>query len=153
MLRKKFMKKKLVLISIIILVILLSIIIKEKRLEVNDLNKEFLFGSNDYVLGGILISRMYYGPPGYGENTETDSKEYPYILQLNQPINIKAMKDDNMNVDVSNIYEVQLEMTKEQYNILKEYENKNIKLEGSFFSKLTGHHHTDVLFKVKKILK
>jgi len=151
---ENFMKKKLFLILIIILLVIsLSVIIKEKRLQANYSHREFFFGSNDYVLGGILISRMYYGPPGYGEDPENDTKEYTYILQLNQPINVKAMNEDDFNVDVSNICEVQLVMTEENINILKEYKYKYIELEGSFFSAFSGHHHTDVLFHVNKILQ
>ncbi len=36
---------------------------------------------------------MYYGPPGYGENTDTDAKEYPFIFQLDDSIQVIAQEE------------------------------------------------------------
>ncbi|WP_432405710.1 DUF4431 domain-containing protein [Wukongibacter sp. M2B1] len=144
--------RKLLLVTIGLVIILTNLGIREKKIEVSDSHREILSEPNVSILEGILITRMYYGPPGFGENPQEDKKEYPFILQLDQPIKVSDTEDDEFNLDASDISEVQLVVSKENIKIIKEYKNKHLKVEGTFFSAHTGHHHTKVLLHVSKIL-
>ncbi len=37
-------------------------------------------------LTGKLVEKVFYGPPGYGEDPKSDSKEHAAILLLSKPI-------------------------------------------------------------------
>ena len=114
---------------------------------------EYSFEPNVSIVEGTLITRMYYGQPGYGEDPENDAKEYPYILQLDKPINVKAQEGDIMNSDTFDVKEIQVvPLGEEDLKSIKKYLDKRIKIEGTLFSALTGHHHTEVLIEVKSIL-
>ena len=36
----------------------------------------------------MLKIEGFFGPPGYGDNLQTDSKENSYMLNLDKPINV-----------------------------------------------------------------
>lgn len=116
--------------------------------------QEYYFEPNISVIEGTLITRMHYGPPGYGENPNTDEKEYPFILQLDNPIKVITGEDDNFNSDISHASEIQLVLNPNKVDIesVKQYKNKHIKVKGTLFSAWSGHHHTEVLMDVHKIL-
>lgn len=117
-------------------------------------DQEYYFEPNVSTVEGKLITRMYYGQPGYGEDPENDAKEYPYILQLDKPINVKAHEGDVMNSDTFDVKEIQVvPIGEEDLKSIKKYLDKRIKIEGTLFSALTGHHHTEVLIEVKSILE
>lgn len=117
-------------------------------------DQEYYFEPNVSTVEGTLITRMYYGQPGYGEDPKNDAKEYPYILQLDKPINVKAQEGDIMNSDTFDVKEIQVvPIGEEDLKSIKKYLDKRIKIEGTLFSALTGHHHTEVLIEVKRILE
>ena len=116
-------------------------------------DQDYKFEPNLSIVEGTLITRMYYGQPGYGEDPENDAKEYPYILQLDKPINVKAQEGDTMNSDKFDVKEIQVvPLGEEDLKSVDKYLDKRIKIEGTLFSALTGHHHTEVLIEVKRIL-
>src|SRR5215831_21316136 len=50
------------------------------------------------TLTGRVVLRTFYGPPNYGENPKTDSKETQSILLLYLPVDVIGTADDpNMN--------------------------------------------------------
>lgn len=114
--------------------------------------KEYYFEPNVSIIEGTLITRLHYGPPGYGEDPDNDKEEYPFILQLDDPIKVIAEDTDVFNSDISNVLEIQLVLNPEEVEIIKQYKNKRIKIQGTLFSAFTGHHHTEVLIVVDKIL-
>lgn len=115
---------------------------------------DYYFEPSVSTIEGTLITRMYYGPPGYGENPDTDPKEYPFILQLDEPIDVIAKEDDIYNSSISEVTEIQVvPLGKEGFEIVKKYINKHIKIQGSLFTHFTGHHHTDILIEVEKVLE
>ncbi len=92
--------------------------------------------------------RLFYGPPNFGENPKTDSKELHRILVLDTPINVRGQTDmDRGNDRVENVQEVQLVTAKP----LKEMIGKKVIVKGTLFRAHTGHHHTDVLIIVQSI--
>ena len=101
---------------------------------------------------GKLITSMEYGPPNYGENPETDEKEYPYILVLDEPIDVIADKSkDPMEIGYSEVSEIQLAVGQDDYEKIDQLVGKRIKVEGSLFYAHTGHHHRDVLMHVDNL--
>lgn len=119
----------------------------------NKLNKEYYFEPNVSIIEGTLITRLHYGPPGYGEDPDNDEHEYPFILQLDDPIKVNTEDTDMINSSISDVLEVQLVLRGSPYvDMAKQYKNKRIKVQGSLFSAFTGHHHTKVLMVVDKIL-
>lgn len=120
---------------------------EEVKTELGD----YYFEPSISTIEGTLITRMHYGPPNYGENPDTDEKLYPFILELDEAINIIALEDDVNNSDKFGVTEIQLAATKEQIEELKEYKNKRIKIQGTLFEALVGRHFTDVLIDVDEI--
>jgi|GEM_PF-7061390 len=60
---------------------------------------------------------------------------------------------DIENETEENVKEVQVVLMNDaDIKKAEESKNKHIKIEGTFFPAFTGHHHTDVLIEVKKIL-
>lgn len=100
-------------------------------------------------LTGKLITKVFYGPPGYGENPKTDSKEKVAILQLTKPINVVAEKNDQFNETRNGVKEVQLINIKKIK--LSTYLQRKVKLTGKLTSAVTGHHHTDMLIEIDSI--
>ncbi|WP_352420675.1 DUF4431 domain-containing protein [Proteiniborus sp.] len=143
-------------ICIIIMISILSLISCKK--EVNDgvmiknLDK-YYFEPSISIIEGKLITRMYYGPPNYGENPDTDTKQYPFILQLDNPIDVIAEEDDTYNSDVFEVTEIQVvPIGKEKTELLDNYIGKRVRIQGTLFEAIFGGHHTNVLIQVEEIL-
>lgn len=109
--------------------------------------EDYNFELNSSTIEGQLTVRLFYGPPGYGENPKTDKRLYPFVLHMEEEIDIIALEDDIHNSDKFNIREIQIiPKNKEQTDILYEYVNKPIKVKGTLFEAVLGHaHHTDVV--------
>ncbi|WP_353097556.1 hypothetical protein [Tissierella praeacuta] len=76
--------------------------------ESSEIEKEYYFEPNVSIIEGKLITRMYYGPPGYGENPDTDAQEHPCILQLDDLIQVISQEGDLNNSDRSEVTEIQV---------------------------------------------
>ncbi|NIP43327.1 MAG: hypothetical protein GWN61_14015, partial [candidate division Zixibacteria bacterium] len=63
---------------------------------------------HESVLVGTLRLGIFYGPPGYGEYPDTDTKESALILVLDEPIDVIADAEDEYNETRHGITEVQL---------------------------------------------
>ena len=101
-------------------------------------------------LKGTLSVRRYYGPPNYGENPKTDSKETMFILTLSQPVNVRGNTDPKAGLEknsVKNIRRIQLVLTIPYKGLI----GKRVLVKGTLFHAFTGHHHTDVLMDVSFI--
>ncbi len=119
----------------------------------SEIVKEYYFEPNVSIIEGTLITRLHYGPPGYGEDPTNDEKRYPFILQLDDPIKVIAEDTDDFNSTTSDVLEIQLVLMGEPFvEMAKQYKNKHIKVQGTLFSALTGYHYTEVLMTVDKIL-
>lgn len=102
-------------------------------------------------LKGNLITRLYYGAPNYGENPESDDKEYPFILQLDEPIEVHV-SSENDKLTIIETSEIQLvSMSDEHFKFLKSHKNERIEVSGELFEAFTGHHHTNVLLVIDDI--
>ena len=127
-------------------------LVEDKEDENTDL-AYYYFEPSVSTIEGKLITRMYYGPPNYGENPDTDAKQYPFILQLYNPIDVIALEDDSFNSDKFEVTEIQVvPKNKEETELIEQYINKDIVIQGTLFEAIFGGHHTDVLIKIDEIL-
>lgn len=126
---------------------------KEQTKTTTPNQKEYFYEPTISVISGTLKIESFYGPPGYGENPQTDSREDSYILNLENSINVisktKEVEEGDFNISKYNISKIQL--TSSSGVKFTNYKNKNVRLTGSFFGASTGHHHTDVLLNINKI--
>ena len=104
------------------------------------------------TVSGKLKVELYYGAPGFGEDTANDAKEYSYIFYPDDTINVLYNKGDDTVLDIParNVIKFQLAFLSEKLS-LHPFMNKHIKITGKFFGAITGHHHTDVLMMVNKV--
>lgn len=101
-------------------------------------------------LKGTLSVKTYYGPPNYGENPDTDSKEELPILVLSKPVSVRGNPAPKAGFDrptVEDVREIQLVLTVPH----KEFIGKIVLVKGTLFHGFTGHHHTDVLMDARSI--
>ncbi|WP_105616410.1 DUF4431 domain-containing protein [Vallitalea okinawensis] len=125
----------------------------EAKIDLKDV-REYKLGPNISEVEGTLITRMYYGPPGYGEDPDKDEKEYPFILQLDNPIRVVIEETEDYGSYIIEISEIQVVLNnEEEINIVKLHKDKHIKIEGKLFLSFTGHHHTRVLIEVENIVE
>lgn len=102
------------------------------------------------TLSGKVTTRTFYGPPGYGENPATDSRETQGILLLSKPICV-----DENPTDYDEAEKNQLEVTLVPLGKtnLKGYIGNQVTVHGALFHANTGHHHTPVLIQIIRIEK
>ena len=101
-------------------------------------------------LKGELSVETFFGPPNFGEDPETDTKERHWILTLDKPINVRGRKDPDPGLapSVENVDKLQLVLSKTATELV----GKKVKIKGTLFHAHTGHHHTDVLLEVETIV-
>ena len=134
-------------LTLVILFILLPILVLVTPAQ----EKEWLSYEPTVVkLKGKLTIRVYYGPPNYGENPDTDTKEALPVLILSKPVNVRGNPDPKAGFNrksVEGVREIELVLTMPH----KEFIGKRVLVKGTLFHAFTGHHHTDVLMDVRSI--
>lgn len=100
------------------------------------------------TLRGTVIVKTFFGPPNYGENPETDSRETQALLKLDQPACVAMGQDDGT---VQQERQSLVTLVPGSKIKLSPYRGKQVTVRGSLFQAFTGHHHTDVLIDVKHI--
>jgi len=101
------------------------------------------YGLPGTTLVGTVTVETFYGPPGYGESPETDSKEPQLILHLAKPLCTLASDEDPAEQD-----QVKVTMVPMGNLSLRAFVNKTVAVRGSLFHAFTGHHHTAVLIEI-----
>ena len=112
--------------------------------------KTYQYGPAKVHLCGVFSHKTFFGPPNYGENPETDSKEHVTIMTLDSAITVLGKPNDDVNSDTnSNVKEIQV-VNLHDIN-LKRFYHKKVIVGGSLFCANTGHHHTNVLIELESI--
>jgi uncharacterized protein DUF4431 len=93
-------------------------------------------------LQGKVTTVVRFGPPGYGENPDTDAVEIPIILVLAAPVRIERK---------TNITHIQLVFHERDFPDYRNFINKEVVITGTLFEAFTGHHATDVLLEVETV--
>jgi hypothetical protein len=102
------------------------------------------------TLSGKVTKRTFYGPPNYGENPDTDSRETQGILLLSKPICVDENPDEYYVAKKNQLEVTLVPLAKTN---LKNYLGKQVKVHGKLFHAETGHHHTPVLIEIIRIEK
>lgn len=117
----------------------------------NEHDAEYTYYPSVSVLKGRLTERLFFGPPGYGDDPLHDMQERIFVLIPNNPINVirnETMKKQNsFDTTHLNVDEVQLNTSIE----IDAFLEKEVIVTGVFFGAHTGHHKTPVLLDVNDI--
>ncbi|GAB1596434.1 DUF4431 domain-containing protein [Lysobacter claricitrinus] len=99
------------------------------------------------TLSGTLLTRTFYGPPNFGEDPATDSKERQVLLRLDAPICTitSADREDVAEADQRDVTLVQTDLD------LRPYIGKHVRVQGTLFHAITAHHHTSVLIETRTL--
>ena len=107
------------------------------------------YEGDSVTLSGKVTLKTFYGPPNYGENPTTDSRETQALLILSTPI--CTSEGPGEKPDETNQTEITLVPLHNEN--LKQFVGKTIKVRGKVFHSHTGHHHTPVLIQIEQIEK
>jgi hypothetical protein len=108
------------------------------------------YGTPAVTIRGTLFSRIYFGPPGYGETPAQDAREHAFLLLLDAPICVSERLDDVSEAH-HNVIVVQLAAIHIDVELLKKAMGLRVSARGEFFEALTGHHRTPVLLDARGI--
>ena len=108
------------------------------------------YGGEPITLSGKVTLQTFFGPPNYGENPDTDSRETQGILVLVRPVCVSA---NPVSYDMAETNQVKVTLVPPDGVNLKNFAGKRVTVQGTLFHAITGHHHTPVLMQVSRIEK
>ncbi|HEV8588103.1 MAG TPA: DUF4431 domain-containing protein [Pyrinomonadaceae bacterium] len=111
--------------------------------------QQFHYEPEKVTLTGRVVLRTFFGPPDYGENPKTDTKEHNYILILDSLVDVIGTNSENETE--RKVRQVTLVISDPNANQIRPFLSKRVKVEGTLFHAITGHHHTRVLMTVSSI--
>ena len=102
------------------------------------------------TLSGAVFSRIYFGPPGYGETPKQDAREHATLLLLDAPICVK--EDPQLYSQFEgNVVLVQLAAVSIDPHVLEKGQGHRATVQGTLYHSETGHHRTAVLVDVHSL--
>lgn len=121
--------------------------------SINQLN--YYYDTIPVTLEGTLKIESYFGPPGFGDNPNTDEHEDCFILCLDNSINVlqdpTGTDTDDDDETYLNNYKIELAaMSDTVFEDLHQLKYQQVRVTGFFFGKYSPHHHTDVLLSTIK---
>lgn len=128
--------------------LLLTALLCATALSVQAQRKQVHYGPEKVAVTGKVVSRTFYGPPGYGENPKTDSRESQYLLLLDRPIDVLSTPEFETERGVKQITLVVVDF---KATPVRPWLHQRVTIEGTLFHAITGHHHTRVLIEVSTI--
>jgi hypothetical protein len=111
-------------------------------------NKCLRYDEEIVGLRGILQIRVFFGPPNFGENPNTDSRETQAGLFLDKAI--CTVKEEGSD-DTNEANQIELTLVPNQKVRLSNLAGKKVIVSGKLFGALTGHHHTPLLLSLSNI--
>ena len=105
------------------------------------------------TIKGKLTAKVFYGPPNYGEEPATDSRETAYLLKLTTSICVSGDPSSDVNSESEQgVRVVQLgpggTVT---WKALSHLVGRNVEVSGTLFHAVTGHHRTEVVMNVSRV--
>ena len=122
-----------------------SNLLKEIIQMVSDSNKievPLIYANDTCVMIGVLRYKLFYGSPGFGEDTAADAKEYSFILELEHPVTL--IDTSFGGPDTTTIEKVHV-MGHDYKDQLVQFINKRIGLKCTLVPAHTGHHHAPAI--------
>jgi hypothetical protein len=98
------------------------------------------------TLSGKVIIKTFFGPPNYGENPETDSRESQGILVAANPICVSESKEYDAEKN-----QFQITLVPPRGVNLQTFAGKRVTVQGTLFHADNAHHHTTILMEVRRI--
>lgn len=92
------------------------------------------------TLTGIIFLKEDFGPPGYGQDPEHDTREMNVYINLDTPVCVEAKGDQAAAHNVGT-----MQMVYARYPFQKKWAGKHVEVKGTLFAADTGHHWTPVL--------
>jgi hypothetical protein len=100
------------------------------------------------TLEGKVITRTFFGQPGYGETPEIDTREKQAILLSSSKICTVA---GGYNDQPAETNQSEITLVPMAIKSLIPYIGKQVTVKGGLFHAVTGHHHTPLLISVQAI--
>jgi len=99
------------------------------------------------TLTGTIFKRTDFGPPNYGEDPKTDSREEHLYLKLDRPVCVDAARpNDDLNVAETNITKMQMVyFPRERFQSV--WIGRRVTVTGALFHSFSAHHWTPVLIE------
>jgi len=101
------------------------------------------------TISGMVRLEKFYGRPGFGETPKIDEPEDSWILYPEKPINMNQSSDIESNNGKIGVTKIHLTETK-RFD-LASYSGKVLRVSGTLWGAITGHHHASVLMTVQKV--
>lgn len=98
-------------------------------------------------LSGKLVRRVFPGPPNYEDVKKGDAAEPSFYLDLEKSICASGGKWSEHGTVTST--RIQLVLDDAGYDRLRARLNRRVKVKGSLFPSLTGHHHAPLLLDAR----
>lgn len=99
-------------------------------------------------LKGKIITELHYGEPGFGEDTTNDKKVYPFIIVLENKINVEWESGFKGEI---NVEKIQLAFPYEKIEELRKLKNKKVTVTGKLYHWDVATQYTPILIDVIKI--
>jgi hypothetical protein len=107
------------------------------------------YGPERVTLVGKAVPAIGYGAPDYGGSPDRDAKERFLSLTLDRALCVAAADRDSPEAEAeSNVHEVQLLFGRGAPEGLA---GRRLRVTGTLFHGITGHHHTKVLMTVNRV--
>jgi hypothetical protein len=103
---------------------------------------------------GIIESQTFPGPPNYESIASGDEIESGWYLKLQEPVDVAYSPDEkpmDNDAPTKNIKVVQLIVDYDMPYKKLIINGRRVKIKGSLFSKLTGHHHARILLNINSL--
>jgi hypothetical protein len=103
-------------------------------------------------LSGEIVTKIFYGAPGFGENPQSDAKEKVYLLKLDRRIAVAAnANDETQTSSYQDIGLVQLDSDSSVVLHIRELVGKRVVATGVLDAATTGHQHTEIVFSLNDL--
>ncbi len=102
-------------------------------------------------LNGVIVSKIFPGPPEFESIEKGDRPETHWILKLSKPVCVNGDPKNEINTETErNIKEIQL-IIQEDDGRHMHLLSRRVVVTGTLFHAHTGHHRTRVLMEVSGI--
>ncbi len=105
------------------------------------------YAPDAWTLRGKLERHVFPGAPGFEDLATGDEPEVGFYLALESPLCVAGNDNEEALALDENVRLVQLVLNQQGYNELRPYLNQIVTLSGTFFSAISGHHHSPVLMQ------
>ena len=102
-------------------------------------------------LVGVMTRETFPGRPNYESVEAGDEPETHWILALEKPVCVDGTKGDDTDVSERGVQRLQLVLSQDQYAACGFLLGRKVRVSGTLFHAITGHHHTSVLMTVGRI--